>query len=138
MAAVALALLTCAELQPAARALAQAASPFPDVLLPPPEPRSHTWTAVSFISGAALIGASFGLASAGDSRYGDYLRATHPGRITDLYNDAVLFDRFSTASLIAGEVLIATGLYLAFLRPPLASRLGMVLRPSRCGVSLRF
>jgi hypothetical protein len=125
-------------MQPAARALAQAASPFPEVPLPVPAQRSYTWMAVSFVSGAALIGASFGLADAGDRRYADYLRATDPGRITDLYDDAVLFDRFSTASLVAGEVLIATGIYLAFLRRPLPSRLDMVLEPSRCGVSLRF
>ena len=137
MAALA-AVLTCAALQPAARALAQAADPFPEVPLPSPPRHSNTWAFVSFASGATLIAASFGLADAADRRYSDYLRATDPGRIEDLYNDAVLFDRVSGASVLTGEVLIATGVYLAFLRHPAPSRLGLALEPSRCGLSLRF
>jgi len=68
----------------------------------------------------------------------DYLHATDPARIKDLYDEAVLFDRISSASVLTGEVLIATGIYLAFLRHPPPSRLGLALEPSRCAVSLRF
>ena len=77
-------------------------------------------------------------ADAGDRRYGEYLRATDPGRITQLYDEAVLFDRVATASIITGEVLIATGIYLAFLRRPEPPRVSAMLEPARCGVSLRF
>ena len=138
VAAVLAAGLACAALQPAARALAQAADPFPEVPLLSPTPRSYTWAAVTLISGAGLIGASFGFSDAANRRYGDYLRATDPGRISRLYDDAVTYDRLSTASLVAGEVLIAGGLYLAFLRHPETARLELVLEPARCGVSLRY
>lgn len=125
-------------LQPAARALAQAADPFPEVPLPVAPRHSNTWAIVSFASGAALIAGSFGIADAADRRYAEYLRATEPGKIEDLYNDAVLFDRISAASVLTGELLIATGIYLAFLRHSGPSRLGVALDPSRCGVTLRF
>jgi hypothetical protein len=138
VAAFAAALLTCAALQPAARARAQAADPFPEVPLPEPPKHSRTWALLSFASGATLIAASFGMADAADRRYADYLRATDPARIEDLYNEAVLFDRISSTSVLTGEVLIAAGIYLAFLRHPAPSRLGLALEPSRCVVSLRF
>jgi len=130
--------LTCAAMQPAARALAQAADPFPDVPIPSPMRRSYTWAAVTLASGGALIGASFSFSDAANRRYGEYLRATDPGRIARLYDDAVTYDRLSTASLVTGEALIAGGLYLAFLRRPEAARLELVLEPGRCGLSLRY
>lgn len=138
MAAFAAALLICAALQPAARAHAQAAAPFPEVPLPAHPKHSSTWALVSFATGATLIAASFGIADAADRRYADYLRATDPARIQDLYNEAVLFDRVSSTSVLTGEVLIAAGVYLAFLRHPAPSRFGLALEPSRCVVSLRF
>lgn len=95
-----------------------------------------------------MIGASFGLVNAADRRYSEYQNATDPARIADLYDQAVLLDRFSTATIIGGELLIATGIYLAFLRRPEPQqfdrmlleppRLGLRLEPSRCGVALRF
>jgi hypothetical protein len=138
VAAVMAAGLAGSALQPAARALAQAADPFPEVPVPAPPRRSYGWAAVTLASGATLIGSSFGFSDAANRRYGEYLRATDPGRISRLYDDAVTFDRLSTASLMAGEGLIAAGLYLAFLRRPETARLELVLAPARCGVSLRF
>ena len=138
MAALAAAVLACAAALPAARALAQAAGPFPEVPLPAPQRHSHTWALVSFASGAALLAGSFGIADAADHRYVDYLHATDPARIKDLYDEAVLFDRVSSASVLTGEVLIATGIYLTFLRHPAPSHLGLALEPSRCAVSFRF
>jgi hypothetical protein len=138
VAAVLAAGLAFAVVQPAARALAQAADPFPEVPVPNPPPRSYTWAAVSLVSGAALIGSSFGFADAANRRYREYLRATDPARIARLYDDSVIRDRLSTASLVTGEALIAAGLYLAFLRRPESARLGLVLEPARCGVSLRY
>ena len=58
-----------------------------------------------------------------------------------------MLDRLSTASIVAGEALLATSVYLAFLRRPEPARLGarlepprfvVMLEPSRCGVALRF
>jgi hypothetical protein len=93
---------------------------------------------LSLGTGAALIAGSFAIADAADRRYSDYLRATDPAKINDLYDEAVLFDRVSGAAVITGEVLIATGIYLAFLRHPAPSHLTFALEPSKCGVSLRF
>jgi len=138
VAALAAAVLTCAATLPAALALTQAAGPFPEVPLPAPPRHSNTWALVSFASGAALLAGSFGVADAADRRYVDYLHATDPARIKDLYDDAVLFDRISGAAVLTGEVLIATGIYLAFLHHPAPSHLGLALEPSRCAVSLRF
>lgn len=109
-----------------------------DVAIPEMPRRSYTWPVVCFVSGVSLIAISFPLADEADRRYAEYLRATDPARITDLYDDAVLLDRLSAGSILTGEVLIAAGLYLAFLRAPLPSRLDLVFEPSRCGVSLRF
>ena len=138
VAAVAAASLTWAAMQPAARALAQAADPFPEVPIPSPPRRSYAWAALTLVSGATLIGGSFGFSDAANRRYREYLRATDPGQIARLYDEAVTFDRLSTASLVAGEVLIAGGLYLAFLRHAETPRLELVLGPTRCGVSLRY
>ena len=138
MAAFAVAILLGPTLQPAARALAQAAETFPQVPLPEPPKRSHTWALVSFAAGAGLVAASFGLADAGDRRYSEYLRATDPDRITKLYDEAVLFDRAAATSIITGEVLIATAIYLAFLRRPEPPRVSAMIEPARCGLSLRF
>jgi hypothetical protein len=138
VAALVAASLTCAALQPAARAFAQAAGPFPEVPLPPPAKKSNTWALVSFGAGAALLASSFTLSDQANRHYAEYLRATDPNDITNLYNDAVLYDRLSGGAVIAGEVLIATGVYLAFLRHPTPSRVSLALDPSHVAVSLRF
>ncbi|HEY6866721.1 MAG TPA: hypothetical protein VI792_05650, partial [Candidatus Eisenbacteria bacterium] len=59
-------------------------------------------------------------------------------QITDLYDQTVTYDRLSSGSLLGGEALVLTGLYLRFLRPPKASRVGLALSPRTCALSLRF
>ena len=44
----------------------------------------------------------------------------------------------SSASLVSGELLLAAGLYLRFLRRPVTEHLELSLLPDRCIVSLRF
>ena len=117
---------------------AQAADPFPEVPLPAPSHQSNTWAIVSLVSVAALVAGSFAIADAADRRYSEYLHATDPSQIEHLYNEAVLFDRASSASILTGEVLIATGIYLTFLHHPAPSHLGLALEPSKCSVSFRF
>jgi hypothetical protein len=138
VAAIVAASLMCAALQPAARAFAQAAGPFPEVPLPPPTKKSNTWALVTFGTGAVLLAGSFALSDAADRHYSEYLRATDPDDIQNLYNSAVLYDRLSGGAVIAGEVLLATGVYLAFLHHPTTSHISLALDPSRVGVSLRF
>ncbi len=124
--------------QPAARALAQAAAPFQEVPVPMPPRRPYGWAIATFVAGAGLVGASFNLSDTARRKYGDYLRATDPARIEDLYDGAVHYDRLSAASLAAGEALIAVSLYLGFLRRADARRVELSLRADRCVLSLRF
>ena len=136
-AAMILAALTTILLFPAARAQAQAAGPFPEVSVPRTS-HSATWAYVSIGTGLGLLGASTLLAERANDRYDDYQRATDPARVRELYDQTLTLDRLSTGTLLTGEVLIATGLYLRFLRRPAASRVALDFGPSRSALSLRF
>lgn len=129
-------LVACAVLQPAVCALAQAAAPFPEEIVVRPERRSHLLAYVTLAAGAGLIGASFGFAEHANDTWDEYGRATDPARITDLYDETVRYDRFSSGALLAGEALIATGLYLRFLRRPAPVQVSV--GPDRCAVAFRF
>jgi hypothetical protein len=124
--------------EPAASAHAQAAAPFPEVPLLHQAQVPHKLAYASLVLGAGLIGASFTLEHRADEAYARYLAETDLSRIDDRYDDTVRYDRLSSASLISGEVLLATGVYLRFLRRPLPA--GLVLSPgvSRCALALRF
>lgn len=138
-AALLMAALTIALLIPAARAQAQAAGPFPEVSMPKKASRSSTWAYVCIGTGLGLLGGSTLLSDRANDRYHDYLRATDPESVRDLYDETLRLDRLSTGSLLTGEVLIATGLYLRFLRrPPAVARVALDVGPSRCAVVLRF
>ena len=123
---------------PAARALAQAAAPFPEVPLPKPAVRPHSWAYASMLAGAGLIGTSFAFEHAADRTYDRYLASTDPGEITRLYDRTRRDDDLSTVTLMSGEALVAFGLYLRFLRRSAAERLALEWRPDRCAVSLHF
>jgi len=123
---------------PAAGARAQAAGAFPEIPLPTPPRISHTWAYVSLAAGAGLVGASFALAGQADDIYAEYLNETDPAAIQRLYDRTTLYDRLSSGTLLGGEALLATGIYLRFLRGPNAARARLALGPRSCGVSLRF
>ena len=125
-------------LEPAAGALAQAAEPFSEVPLPAPEHHSHLWAYASLAVGAGLTGASFAFGHRADDTYQEYLNATEPGRITELYDETTTYDRLASGSLLAGETLIALGIYLRFLRPDQARRVSLDLSPRTCALSMRF
>jgi len=117
---------------------ALAAGPFQEVPLPPPVHSSHTWSNLSLIAGAGLIGASFALSRRADEIYDDYLLATEPDRIGELYDRTITYDRLSSGSLLAGEALLAVGVYFRFLTPPHGARASLRLSPRRCALSLGF
>ncbi|TMQ70609.1 MAG: hypothetical protein E6K81_12190 [Candidatus Eisenbacteria bacterium] len=123
---------------PAARAHAQAAEPFQVVPVDAPAPHRHAWAYAGMLGGAALVGSSFFFAHRADEAYDRYLVSTDPSAIDRLYDRAVHNDHLSQVSLLGGEALIATGLYLRFIRRPAAARLSLAVQPSRCAVSLRF
>jgi hypothetical protein len=136
--ALALAIGWTLELGTAACASAQAASAFPEVPLDRPAPRSYGWAYAALGSGVALIGGSFLMTRSADRAYQDYLSETDPARIEDLYDRAVFYDRVASGSLLTGEALLVTGVYLRFLHNPREPRLGLAVAPGRCALSLRF
>ena len=122
----------------AACAHAQAADPFPEVVIAPAPAQSHLAANLVLVAGAGLIGSSFLWRDRANHSYNEYLNETVPSRIQSLYDRTVRQDRLSSASLITGEVVLAAGMYLRFLRAPSAPRLGLSLQPERCAVSYRF
>jgi len=99
---------------------------------------SHFWAYVALGSGVALVGGSFVCSQEADDAYAAYLRETDPVKIEHYYDRAVMFDKIATASLATGEILFVTGIYLRFIKQPRESRLGLVVGPGRCGLSLRY
>jgi len=122
--------------QPAASE--QAAVEFPQVPVPSPPKRSGLPAYVAMAAGVGLIVGSFPIASHANRTYDRYLAATDPDEIEHLYDETVAYDRLSSASLLGGEVLIATGLYLRFLRRPADARASLILGERRCALSWRF
>ena len=116
---------------------ARAAGPFESVPLTAPASRPHRGAYVCFAAGAGLIAGSFGLARHADRAYDRYLESRAPADIARWFDESERFDRWSSGALLGGEALVATGIYLRFLRrssPPVALLLG----PGACAVSLRF
>ena len=64
-----------------------------------------------------MIGSSFILADHANHTYDEYLAATDPAEIAELYDRTVRYDRLASAALLGGEVMVAVGLYARFLRP---------------------
>jgi hypothetical protein len=123
---------------PAAGATPLAAAPFPVVEeARTPEP-SHTAAYSCMVAGAALVAFSFRLSQRADHYYDEYLLAIEEARIEHLYDRTLRYDRWSRASLLGGEALLATGLYLRFVRRPSPPRAQLELAPDRCAVSVRF
>jgi hypothetical protein len=122
----------------AACAEAQAAFPFPVIPRAAEPARSHRAAYACAIAGAGLIAASFPLSDRADRLYDDYLTESDPGRIDSRWNSTVTADRVASGSLLAGEALLATAVYLRFIHRPRESRVALVVTPVQCAVSLRF
>jgi hypothetical protein len=115
-----------------------AAGPFEVVPQESPPDGTHRLAWASLLTGAGLVGLSFALTDRANQSYDDYLVATDPGRAEHLYDRATRYDRLSAASLLAGEALVASAVWLRFIRPRPAPRLTLVAEPDRCAVALRF
>ena len=122
----------------AACAHAQAASPFPEVPLDTIPRRSFKTAYLAMAGGAVLLGSSVLLARHADDTYEEYLAETDPETIEALYDEAIRYDWYTRAALVGGNVLIATGLYLRFIKPPPTPGLALDLRPARCALVLHF
>ena len=135
----ALALLTIAMCyRPAACDSSQAAAPFPVVPLKETSPHPHRAAYLSIGSGILLTGASFLIAREADRTYSEYLNETDPDQISALYDHTVWLDHWSRGTLLAGQALLVTGLYLRFIRHPAADRLSFVVAPNQCALVVRF
>jgi hypothetical protein len=99
---------------------------------------SHRLAWTSLVAGASLVGLSFGLTDRANDTYADYLLATDPARAEHLYDRTRHYDRLSAVSLLTGEALVATAVWLRFIHDRPASRLRVAAGPDRCAVSLRF
>jgi hypothetical protein len=118
-------------------AWAQAADSF-EVVPRPQESRSpHRAAWGCAIAGAGLVAASFPLSHLADRRYAEYLDETDTAAIDARYRATVRADHLASASLVAGEALIVSAVWLRFVHraPPRAS---LVVLPDRCAVRLRF
>jgi len=137
-ASLAVMLLFAPALATAAAPPETAAGPFPIVPMPHPPSDRHRGAWVCLASGAGLVGASFLVHQRANQRYGEYLSSNDPSRLDDLYNQTVTLDRLSAASLLSGELLLAAGVYLRFLRAAPSSRLSLALEDGLCVARWRF
>ena len=122
----------------AACAFAQAADSVEVVPRPPADRTPHRAAWACAIAGAGLIVASFPLSDLADRRYSDYLAETDPGAVESRYQATRRADRLASGSLLAGEALVVSAVWLRFIRRTHAPRASLVLLPDRCAVHLRF
>jgi hypothetical protein len=113
------------------------ATPFETVPLPTSVAHPHTAAYACMAVGAGLIGGSFWLADRADAAYDNYLSSKVPNDIRRWFDEATRYDQWSSGTLLGGEALIATGLYLRFLRRP-PPPVTVLLAPGACAVSYRF
>lgn len=137
----ALLLAVLATIPPASAARAQAPQPAPFEVIPRPvrERHSHRLAWATAIVGAGLVAGSFPLAREADHRYALYLAETDVSRIDERFDATTRMDRIASGSLLVGEGLLATAVWLRFLhsrREP--NRVTFEVEPARCAVALRF
>ena len=122
----------------AACAHARAAFAFEVIPRATPPHRSYFAAYACALAGAGLLGSSFPLGSAADRRYSEYLRETDIAAIGSRWDASVRADRVASGSLIAGEALVVTGVWLRFIRRPHEPRVALVVTPERCAFACSF
>ncbi len=123
---------------PLAAPSARADGPFEAVPLPRPAPHPHRAAYACMLLGTGMIVGSFALARHADDAYARYLDARLPDDIERSYDEAVRYDRWSSGLLISGEIVVAAGVYLRFLRRPESPAVSLLVAPGACAVSCRF
>lgn len=122
--------------QAPALAPADTASPFEVVTRSSTPRQSAKWVWIAAITGAALVGVSFPLADEADRRYNAYIAETDVTRLDERYNSTQRMDRLSSGTLLAGEGLLATAVWIRFVRGD--RRVGFDMRMDRWALALRF
>lgn len=100
--------------------------------------RSHRVAWACALTGAGLVGASFPLAASANNRYRAYLSETSPDAIPGRWGASVRADHLASGSLLAGEALLAAGIWLRFIHRSGEPRVALDLGPARCALSCRF
>lgn len=113
--------------------------------------RSHSNTTAWALlaSGIALDVGSFLLAERADESYQQYQEGIDPIALDRAYDRSVRYDRLASATLIAGQVAIASGLYLLLVKrsrssdvgarvPKPGARLGLAGDARGVALTLRF
>ena len=147
LAALMLAAMACGTPGWAAGADAPTAPPFE--VIPPRsnEGHSHRLAWGTAIAGVVLVGASFPLANEADRRYDAYLAETDVDQIEEQFQSTLRMDNYAKASLLVGEVLLATAVWMRFVHTSHESRVTTAesrerftlhVRPGRCALALRF
>ena len=120
-------------------ARAQAETPFEVVPRKTAGPSSHRLAYVTALVGIGFVAASFPLEHAADERYAAYLGETDVTKLDERFAATERMDRMASASLLVGEALIATAVWMRFVHHPNAQpRVTLAMRPDRCALSLRF
>jgi hypothetical protein len=123
----------------AARAQEPGAPAFEVIPRPVRAHRPHRLAWLTALAGAGLVAGSFPLAAEADRRYAAYLAETDVARIDARFEATTHMDRLASGTLLAGEGLLATAVWLRFLRPRHEGpRVTYLVAPDRCAVSLRF
>src|SRR5262249_2791865 len=140
LAALILAAVLAAAPPMAACAHAQAASSSPFEVVPRHATgrSSHRAATIAAIVGVGLIAASFPLEHEADRRYAEYLSETDVTKLDERFAATQRMDRIASGSLLAGEALIATAVWLRFVHHPAEARVSLALRSDRCALSYRF
>ena len=120
-------------------ARAQSETPFEVVPRKSTGQGSHRLAYVTALVGVGLVAASFPLEHAADERYAAYLGETDVTKLDERFAATERMDRLASASLLVGEALIATAVWMRFVHHPNAQpRVTLAMRPDRCALSLRF
>ena len=118
---------------------AQAETPFEVVPRHATGQPSHRLAYLTALTGVGLVIASFPLEHAADERYAEYLSETDVTKLDEQFAATERMDRLASGSLLVGEVLIATAVWMRFVHHPSAQhRVTLAMRPDRCALSLRF
>jgi len=119
-------------------AWAQAADSFEVVPRPPKDRTPHKLAWACALTGVGLIVASFPLSDKADDLYADYLAETDPLKVEDAFTATQRADHIASASLLVGEGLVVTAVWLRFVRRPHPPPATLVLLPDRCAIRVRF
>ena len=123
----------------AVRACAQTDTPFEVVPRHAVGQPSHRAAYLTALAGVGLVIASFPLSHAADQRYAEYLNEIDVTKLDERFKATERMDRIASGSLLVGEALIATGVWLRFVHHPRAQgRVTLALAADRCALSLRF